>query len=146
MRSLLLNILPQTLMLIGLAGMAWIAARPESPFRSIINFERIILFLQKCRQIAGKNGMRLAEKSLRSAKILSMRLERFFSSRLEMLIANKKELESSSFWKSVRERKIKLRKLGSQGSSPSINTSESDEKNSEILARLSSKERNSPQN
>lgn len=139
MRALFLNILPQVMVLVGLAGMAWILAKNGSPFRHVLDMEKVRRGADAAKRIAAERGVQFAEKALRTAKILAMRLERFFSAGLEAIAAHKKGADAAgSFWRSVRERKIILRKSARRRSSPaeelSPGTTPANEE--EVLARF----------
>lgn len=137
MRNLFLNILPQAMMLIGLAGMAWMVAKGVNPLRHVLDLEKVRIGAQAFRRVAAEKGVRVAEKSLRTAKILAMRLERFFSAGLETIAAHKKGVDvTGSFWKSVRERKIMLRKSRRQPQQPQESLVERGAGNEEVLARF----------
>jgi hypothetical protein len=138
MRSLFFNILPQAMMLIGLAGMAWMVARGANPFRHVLDWGKVRIGVEAARKIASERGVRVAEKALRMAKILAMRLEQFFSAGLERIAAHKRGADATgSFWKSVRERKIILRKSSRRSPlPPQDNLVTPIAGNDEVLARF----------
>jgi hypothetical protein len=110
---LLLNILPQTMVLVGLAGILWMAGKNEFLLKRVLQTSQFKMRLETVRKLAAERGTVAAEKVLRSAKIYAMRLERFFALRLESLVErkNKKLTETgASFWKTVRDRSVSLRK------------------------------------
>ncbi len=141
MRSLILNILPQAMMLIGLAGMVWMSAKNGFPFRSLLNFEKLHNIYEIIRKKAAERGLKFAEKSLRIAKIITLRIERFLSLRLEMLGERKKREDktASSFWKDVRERKIMIRKPSASLQKFNLDQESFGGRSEDILSRFAKK-------
>lgn len=108
MRALILNILPQAMTLIGIAGIIWMVAKKGFPLKQILRVEKVRAWIKIARTWIAEHGIKAVEKLLRQAKIYTMRVERFFSSLIEKLVARKntegkKEQERLSFWKSLRK-------------------------------------------
>lgn len=113
MGTLLLSVLPQILILAGIAGMAWIVARYGFPWGQVISPERVRTWVESARETAVTRGLVAVERGLRKAKIFSMRFEQFLAGRLEALAKNKKAggaPATGAFWKNIRERTITLAK------------------------------------
>jgi hypothetical protein len=108
MEALIISVLPQLLVLVGIAGMAWVIARWGFPWGTTVSLERLAALVMHGRQTIARRGLVAVERSLRKAKILAMRAEQFLEARLRALAANKKEIakptEGGTFWKSIRER------------------------------------------
>lgn len=145
MRALILNILPQLMIVVGLAGMAAIVIRKGFPFKNVIEWDRVRRKTEIARKVALERIMHLMEKMLRRAKILAMRLERFFSGRLESLVARKSDApQKSSFWENIRGRRIALRKAKTSRQPPAEIASPDEKMSESVLARLA-KERDEEQ-
>lgn len=94
------------MMIVGIAGIIWMVTKKVLPFRQILQVEKIKARLEMTKKLASERGVPVAEKLLRQAKIYAMRLERFFASRLEALVARKNkdgEAPGASFWKNFRK-------------------------------------------
>lgn len=120
MWNLLKSILPQTLMLLGIAGMAALVlrgARRSPQFWELAleaagaRGKRLAEAAERSKVYASKKAFRAAEKTLRLAKIISLRLDNFFSKKLEAIIKKRShDVLHRDFWKKVRERRVMIKK------------------------------------
>jgi cobalamin biosynthesis protein CbiG len=133
------------MMLVGIAGIVWIAAKKGTPFKQILHSEKIKIGVDAAKKITAERGIQAVEKLLRQAKIYAMRLERFFTARLEALVARKNGKPNNAenvFWKNMRGRAVGLKKTKSSSRVADDIAPASSTKGDEVLARLT-KERDS---
>jgi hypothetical protein len=100
-------------MLIGLAGMAYIVSRGFNPIKSLSSRWKMFgEILDNLRAIFLDKGIKILEKMLRKAKIYSMRLEQYFSLKLQKIADHKNgnAERDISFWRQLREKTVFLNK------------------------------------
>lgn len=96
-------------MLVGIAGILWLITQKGFPIKEVLQIDKIQPRLLIAKKWITEHGMPLAEKILRQAKIYTMRLERFFAAKLEILVARKKNTpdtkpeKPASFWDEIRK-------------------------------------------